>query len=293
MSSSLSDLDLLAVGTARDCGKTIRGDVFRLYEALKTCRRLSWFVVESDSADGTVRELESLAKEVPGFRFISFGNLRETLSLRTQRIAHCRNAYLKELRSNPLYAEVGYLVVADLDGTNELVTAEGFASCWSRGDWGACTANQRGPYYDIWALRHNVWSPGDCLEQVRFLTDHGVEAEAASWAGYYAKMIEIDRAEEWIEVDSAFGGLAVYRREALENANYVGSDEAGRGVCEHVALNCQIRDNGYKIFINPQLINAGEISHSRERVLTKRAKDRIAGRLRDLKWKLLGPRLRK
>ena len=36
-----------------------------------------------------------------------------------------------------------------------------------------------GPYYDILALRHPTWSPGDCLEQLRELRAQGVGEETA------------------------------------------------------------------------------------------------------------------
>lgn len=123
-----SEQRILVAGLARNCGKSVQNDVLRLLAALKSCRELSWLVIESDSSDNTADALGSLSAKIPGFRSISLGTLREKMPLRTQRIAHCRNAYLEELNSNPLYAEIDYVVVADLDGINRLVTPEGFAS---------------------------------------------------------------------------------------------------------------------------------------------------------------------
>jgi hypothetical protein len=191
------------------------------------------------------------------------GTLSGTIPHRTARIAHCRNVYLDELNANPLYSEIDYVVVADLDGANSLVTEEGFASCWRRSDWDVCTANQRGPYYDIWALRHCLWCPNDWEHEYKFLMTHNVRSEAARWAACYSRMITIDPMEEWIEVDSAFGGLAIYRRQVLCGVRYVGLDESGGEVCEHVTLHNQLRLNGCRIFINPQLINTALTEHSR------------------------------
>jgi len=261
----LSEQRILVVGVARDCQKSVRGEVLRLFESLKSCRMLHWLVIESDSSDKTVDTLRDLEKEVPGFRFISLGSLRMQMQIRTQRIAHCRNAYLDELKSNPLYADIDYVVVADLDGVNNLATSGGFASCWLRSDWDVCTANQRGPYYDIWALRHHLWSPNDCWQQYHFLLAMKAKREAALWAAIYTKMITIDESNDWIEVDSAFGGLAVYRRRTLDGIRYAGVDEAGEPVCEHVSLNNKIRSSGYRIFINPKLINTAGTEHSHQR----------------------------
>ena len=229
-------------------------------------------MIESDSSDNTVNALRTLESTVPSFRFISLGHLGPTMPCRTQRIAHCRNVYLEELKSNLLYSEVDYVVIADLDGTNNLVTADGFASCWMRSGWDVCTANQRGPYYDIWALRHCSWNPNDWFQQYNFLLAHNVRKEAARWAACYSKMITIGTMEDWIEVDSAFGGLAIYRRQVLSGVNYVGLDERGDEICEHVTLNNQIRLSGHKIFINPKLINTAFTEHSHQLKLAPRLK---------------------
>lgn len=271
-SSRLCDQKILVAGVARDCENAIRGDVSRIYESLRKCKGVSWFVVESDSSDKTVDVLRSLEDDIPGFRFLSLGSLKQAMPFRTQRLAHCRNAYLNELNSNPLHVDIDYLVVADLDGVNNLVTADGFASCWARSEWGVCTSNQRGPYSDIWALRHPLWSPNDCYRQRDFFLAHNVRKMTAMWGALHSRMITIDTMSDWIEVDSAFGGLAIYRRQALEGVRYVGLDEAGREVCEHVSINNQIRSNGHRIFINPQLVNTSRTEHIRQQALMPRLK---------------------
>lgn len=283
-----SNQKILVAGLVRNGHKTVRKDVFKLFASLKHCRALSWLVIESDSSDQTVATLGKLEGDVPNFRFISLGTLRDRMPNRTERIAHCRNVYLDELKANRLYTEVDYVVLADLDGTNDLITTSGFASCWKRSDWDVCTANQRGPYYDIWALRHSHWNPNDWQQQYDFLHAHNVRREAAMWAACYSRMITIDPSEEWIEVDSAFGGLAVYRKEAICDARYIGLDEAGNEVCEHVSFNNQLKLSGRRIFINPELINTAYTEHSRQLRLPQRLRryffafrNQLKARLRD------------
>ena len=273
-SANFSNSSILVAGVARNCEKTIENDVLRLAESLKGCKALAWLVVESDSADKTQDALGSLESSLAGFRFLSLGSLQQAMPIRTGRLAHCRNVYLDELASNPLYAGVDYVVVADLDGVNNLVTAEAMASCWDRTDWDVCTANQRGPYFDIWALRHPLWSPNDCWQQYHFLVAHKASKEASLWASMYTKMITVDESSEWIEVDSAFGGLAVYRRHVLAGVHYVGLDEAGDTVCEHVSLHRQIKANGHRIFINPKLINTADTDQARQRTWAQGLKRR-------------------
>ena len=271
-SANFSQSNFLIVGLARNCEKKIRRDILAISRAVSQCRSLSWLIVESDSTDKTVDALGKISHDFSDFRVLSLGSLRESLPLRTQRLAHCRNVYLNELQSNPLYANVDYVIVADLDGVNTLLTASGLISCWEKTGWDVCTANQRGPYYDIWALRHKIWSPCDCLTQNRFLVAHGIRREAARQAAIYSKMITIAEDSEWIEVDSAFGGLAVYRRAALTGVEYVGLDDASDEICEHVTLHKQIKTKGGHIYINPRLINIGKIKHSQVHCLVPRLK---------------------
>jgi len=150
-----------------------------------------------------------------------------------------------------------------MDGVNNKLSVDAVNSCWDRPGWDVCAANQSGPYYDIWALRHEYWSPNDCWQQARFLLSCGASYFNSVSASVYSRMVCIAPSAEWIEVESAFGGLAIYRKEALLSVKYNGLMENGEEVCEHVAAHEQIRSFGGRIFINPALINAGLVEHAR------------------------------
>lgn len=246
---------------------------------------VEWLVVESDSQDGTLDQLTEIARRIPHFRYLSLGALQPKLPLRTERLAYCRNAYLDEFRSNSNYSAIDYLVVADLDGANELLTAAAVSSCWSRSDWEGCTANQRGRYYDIWALRHPTWCPTDCWQDHRALVARGMDHERARERVIYSRMRAISEQSPWVAVESAFGGLGIYRRSAIGAAQYIGLGPEGEEVCEHVAFHRTIRSNGARLYINPALINSGYNEHTwaTRLVPTLRRKWRIARRtfLRD------------
>ena len=279
-SMSLEDLrskQFLVVGLARNCGKSIKTDIAKIAFVFKEFRHVNWLVIESDSRDATQKKLNELELETKNFKFISLGALRQQLPLRTERIAHCRNRYLSELHSNPMYANIDYVIVSDLDGVSDQLTEQALFSCWVRDDWDVCTANQRGPYYDVWALRHKTWSPNDCWSQYRFLMEHGLSAEQSLFAAIHSRMITIDESLAWIEVDSAFGGFAIYRKEALLGAQYVGLDDEGAMTCEHVRLHATIKSRGGHIFINPKLINTGYTPHTKKLLLLARTKRKIKG----------------
>ena len=130
------------------------------------------------------------------------------------------------------YSLFDYIVIADLDDVNDSLSNVAVQSCWERTDWDVCTANQDGPYYDIWALRHQLWSPNDCWEMKRFLVSHGVDHSKAMQSAVFSRMIRIPKNSPWIEVDSAFGGLAIYRSDCLRHAKYNGVSSSGYEVCD-------------------------------------------------------------
>lgn len=268
----------VVVGAVRDCGGRIAAEVARMGNALRGFRRIQWLLVESDSEDGTPASLEALTRSREDFHFIRLGQLRDRLPARTERIAFCRNAYLEALRSDERFSGVDFVVVADFDGVNSLLTDSAIASCWQRDDWDACTANQRGRYYDIWALRHPEWSPNDCWTQYRFLTRNGLSHARAWSACVRSRMVRIPTDAQWIEVDSAFGGLAVYRRDPLVQCEYVGITAGGQEICEHVGLHGALRARGGRIFINPALINGDSLDHTDSRLIRQRM-SRALGRI--------------
>jgi hypothetical protein len=258
-SSIVEQKSFLVVGTVRNCSKFLDGNIKRFKASLAKAKELHWLIIESDSDDESLRVLDDVKKNTHNFNFISLGKLRDKMPLRTERLAYCRNAYAQEIKTNPLYKNIDYVVVADLDDVNSHISEMAILSCWERDDWHVCCANQKGPYYDIWALRHKDWCPNDCWAQFGFLDKYSKDKEKNLYASVQAKQIIIPAYSEWIEVDSAFGGLAIYQKKLFNVAPYVGIDEQGKEVCEHVAFHNKLREKGYRIFINPKMVNSGEV----------------------------------
>jgi len=254
-------------GVARNCAKTLEGAVQSISNAFCIANTVKWIVVESDSDDETCRVLSDIQTSRAGFKFHSLGKLRDAIPARTERIAHCRNIYLQEFLFSPDHAGSDYLVVADLDDCNSLLTSDGVESCFTRRDWSAVFANQLGPYYDIWALRHPLWCPDDCWREVEEITSDSVSYSQATWKKVSSRMITVDREWRWLEVESAFGGLGIYTRSALLGARYDGytskySRVFQNQVCEHVSINEKILRTGGKLYINPLLITCDFNEHN-------------------------------
>ena len=255
------DIELAVVGVARNCARSLRRDIKVLERATRNFRQVHVLIIESDSTDRGVDVLRALTAAVPRLRYLSLGALRERFPKRTERIAHCRNTYLDELAANPLYASVSHVLVTDLDGVSRHIDAAALASCWAIDlPWAACGANQGDCYYDIWALRHPVWCPGDAWRERAALAPM-LGQRAADEISFFSRMVHIAAGRAPIEVDSAFGGMALYRRDALLAARYHGLAADGAEVCEHVMLHQAMRAAGARIFINPAMINARSTRH--------------------------------
>lgn len=263
---------VLVAGTIRDGATSVSNSIEKISEAFEGIAKVKWFVVESDSTDATVRVLDDIAKTKKDFRYISLGNLSLKHPKRTDRIANARNVYLKEFQNELDYLDCTHLVVADLDGVNNLISKTAIQSTFDLNARDVFTANQLGPYYDIWALRHDLWSPNDCWNELEFYKRWYRWPEYALQKSVLSRMIRIPRDADPIEVQSAFGGLAIYPRAAIMDATYVGLDKYGNELCEHVTFSENIRRNGFRIFINPRMINTKYTEISSQKKLRHRIK---------------------
>lgn len=120
-----------------------------------------------------------------------------------------------------------------------------------RDPWDALFANQSGRYYDIFALRQSEWNSRDCFKELNELRRQGISR--AKDLAIWSKMRKIPRDNPLIPVDSAFGGLGIYRGDVFTSFDYGRIGESDES--EHVHLNQELSRNGYRLFIAPFLIN--------------------------------------
>lgn len=263
---------VVLVGTISNAAGSLRSDLTKVMNALSTFELVQVFLVESDSTDATLSVLENLRTEIENFNFVSLGDLRTAIPDRIHRIRHCRNVYVQKVRSISESSDIKYVFVADLDGMNSKISSKAILSSFERDDWGAVLSNQRGGYYDVLALRHPSWCPQDVLVDLRheqslidstdlprrsFLrrTSRRAEYDRARKKAIYSKMIRIKHDEDWIEVKSGFGGLGIYKSELFKRFDYSLHKGDLDFESEHVAFSKRITDGGFKIFINPKMIN--------------------------------------
>ena len=252
----INQAEILIAGPARNIAAYINQELEGLYQAMHNFKCIHGLVVESDSDDDTTQQLAALKLRLPNFNYISFGRLIKQIPMRTARLAYARNRIVTEVKDNPRYAKVDFIAMADLDGINRHISAQSIAQCWEVAEeWDVITANQANTYYDVWTLRHRDWSPVDCMVQMHKLEPILGESAAQNLA-VQAKQVHLSTNQGMIEVDSAFGGLGIYRRAAFLAGRYSGVNTAEQEESDHIAFHADLRKQGYRIYINSALINS-------------------------------------
>ena len=262
MTHQLAGCRLFIGALCRDAKPQLPGFNRFLQRIFPLLASLQVVVVENDSKDGSISELSRLAQRWPkNLRLIQPGSLDQRFLERTDRIAFCRNLLLEQF-----YARGGseaFDLVLMLDIAPE--TAAISPRCINRAlilsppDWSVLTANHASFYYDIWALRHTFWCPFDVSKVFHEQRDILGE-EFTRRVLIASRQIHLPAHLPPIAVDSAFAGAALYRASSIVGCNYVGHDDLGCPVCEHVNFHQLIRDRGGNIYIQPCFVVSSRIS---------------------------------
>lgn len=261
-------MNIYLVGIVRDQAQSIQRNLEHLMANLQQFGNIFVHIVESDSSDETVAKLQEFAKKYPRFSFESNGKLVSIFPNRIARIRYCRNRYAHFL--SQLELKIDFTCVADLDNINRKLRPAAIRDCLSSSiSWDACFANQRFGYYDIYALRARNWCEEDVFEELartRMQDSLNLSESKIRSQVIYKKMRRIRESDNWISVESAFGGFAIYRGNPFLNYDYTQAQDAKQNECEHVALHQKMTSNGLQLFINPKLINSDVNEHNIMRV---------------------------
>lgn len=257
----------LVVGAARDCATSLLATLQRLERLKETFDEVRFVFITNDCRDETELILANWARDKTNVELINLDHLSSNVPQRTARLAIIRNICLSKLSRQGANLD-DYFVVADLDGVNAgLVDEPGLSGAIASApvDWCGLFANQRTSYYDVWALRHDEWCPGDCWQEVRN-SSKGIfrkQARRKRAVSQYVKkrQVHIPRTTPPIRVVSAFGGFGLYKVPCIQDAFYVGLDENGTEICEHVSFNKMISSSDSALYILPELLNDAPPGH--------------------------------
>lgn len=259
-----SSASVVFAGCARDCEPFLHGVLGNLGRFAAKFENTGFVFVENDSTDGTLALLQKWLAARPNSRLLSATGLAARQSVRTARIASARNAYMNYIARSSL-REFDYLVVVDLDDVNAGKMPEDDLSAAityleEHADHAGLFACSDPVYFDVWALRHPTWCPNDVWEEVRACKD--LPYEQAIERFVYSRQIHIAADAGPLLVQSAFGGLGIYRLAAVIAARYAGLTPAGTPCCEHTAFNATAAARG-KLAIFPSLRNHAPSEHIR------------------------------
>jgi hypothetical protein len=256
---------------ARQTAPALPSTLARIHELRECFEWSTVLVITNDSTDATPDILRRWQASSEGVTVLCLDGLAASVTARTDRLAAARNLGLYHLRQAiESGRRIDIMVVIDTDGINsQLVTGDDFVKAIASApqDWVAVFGNQRKAYYDIWALRHRKWCPSDCWQDVQRAAKRypppfrgrAIAKAAKRFVG--DRQVQISPENDPIPVESAFGGIGIYRADALSGVWYSGRDEAGREVCEHVSLNLRLREAGGKLYILPALLNDAPSEH--------------------------------
>ena len=241
---------MVFVGCARNCAAKVEaaikiltrlGDLFASYKIV---------IFENDSNDGTDKLLENFASS-GAISLIKLDNLDSSLPMRTQRLSFARNLLLRQVQS----ITPDYFSVVDLDGVlGGNFDVDGFVSNFKREEcWDAVFPANANFYYDVWALRHPDICPGDYMKRMDSLSPALGRENIFNLCLRSMSGVKFTNLTGWLPVDSAFGGIGLYKYNSFKNSSYFGYTN-GNEVCEHVVFHEKAKAAGMSLYINPTFI---------------------------------------
>lgn len=252
---------ILITGLARDVAKFLPKEIKRFEKEFNHIFEVvNFLIIESDSKDNTKKVLEDIKNERNHFDYISLGAIESTLPSRIERLAFCRNVYVKEIRENKLYKNVDFVAIVDFDIKNNRLRLNELKKLLGKQSWDAIFANQTGRYYDIYALRKKGWVENDCFADYKNFS-MSMSSQDAKKLAIWSKMRKIGKNSPLIPVDSAFGGLGIYRKNVFMNFDYSLLNEQIHE-SEHVSLHKKIIDSNGLLFIVPNMTNFSWSAHN-------------------------------
>jgi len=209
-------------------------------------------IVESDSIDETYKITSNLMKNFKGKLIKTKTNIKWP---RTKKISHCRNIYLKLISSNKKINKFDYVLVIDADNVNNQFDLKSIITTLKDlpKNWIGFFPNQKLIYYDLYALRIKKYFEFDCFEKM--ISNLKLLSPRQSYFNNIFKNFFIINQfkKRFIKVESAFGGLGIYKLKYVLNKKY--SSLNGK-YCEHVFFNKSLLKKNNFLYIDKNFINS-------------------------------------
>lgn len=234
---------LAVVGVVKDVEKNLQANIDSLRKKL-TEYDLSWVIVESNSTDKTreILESNSLANDSFSYEMVDSGKFRN----RFEAIAGARQHALQSLKK--LTSPPGLVLVIDLDQMYDWKNVNIPTALNGRD---AIFAHQE-PYYDLLAFKPTPkWAEA---MGYKYRTRKSFLGRAWNQIFFIPKwQLKLGRLINAMEVFSAFGGAGLYSYDSYVRGRYIQKDSWQKPIeiCEHVNFHESLRQNGVKMFLDP------------------------------------------
>jgi len=266
---------LWVLGCAQNCAAALPAVLANIERLRGLFTASELLILENDSNDATRDLIAAHGGRYPGVHALGFAGLNGQIPVKTLRLAHLRNGAMAWAQQRGAFAPGHLLVVLDLDEVNAApwdLAAMGRVLGWfaAQPQAAAVFANQLGPYYDLWALRHPSLCPDDLWEQLMraHLAEPGLGDELLFEQLVLPKQLSFPLKQPPFEVESAFGGMGFYKGEWLLRQRFAYAGErtlllVQKGqprlvrwqVAEHVNFHLGLRAAGASLWIHPALVN--------------------------------------
>ena len=241
-------------GLARDCVRKLAHIQPQLLELGKCFQSFSINIVENDSTDGTSKFLSNWSTNDPNVRAIQFSSCpwindaRASYNgrnwwfskTRMQRMSFARNLYLDVLNDND---PVDFVIVIDLD--IQSFSLSGIAhSLGTKSKWDFIAGNGRRytirhplrlqVYWDTYVFEPKQGFPNGILDKTQI-------------SNAQTTILKQLRKQKLLGVKSAFGGLCIYRNEAIGQHRYSvikNNDAEVKVLCDHTTLHRVMEESG-------------------------------------------------
>ena len=249
----LSKQNICIVGLTRNTSQVIFNTINSLVELGESAQNYKIVLFENDSTDDTVSIINEISKTnnnlhlmSQNYNRIQFGPVQD--QSRTLALAEYRNILKNHVACN--YLNYHFTIVVDTDFQNFSLDGVYNSFGWLENNEtiGAICGNSF-EYkmlpsleyslwnYDSWAYRGSWW---DNLQAYNIAK---IAFDPMTWFGL--QILPIGSSP--FRVNSAFGGMSIYRNHFFINGNYGGED------CEHVIFHHDLKSKNpnFNLFLNP------------------------------------------
>lgn len=258
------DKTIIFCGICRNVGDTLEQNILRIHRTGALFKDYHIFIYENDSIDNTVEILHKHKSDK--LNFVSTtrpdNDYRKDLDNgvdpwhynRCRILADCRNYYLEYARS---LKNIDYLCPLDLDlrggwsydGIKHgIYTLENYPKC-------ACVSS-----YGVLSDPDNIF-PLELVDIKELIMYDSFAFRPPGQDKVHIlrtpmfNLLQFDRGDDPIEVNSNFGGMAIYKMANIKDYKYTAKCwNEGCVDPDHVTLNRLIRKDGFNIVLDPNMI---------------------------------------